>query len=246
MSPNKTLYVRDEDVSIWERAEKAAKAARQSVSTIAAAALRAYLPTIESTETATRQATPVPLYPNVLQVVSREMALDPGILADPVITDGPILEWTKFGWRLHFLRADGEQDDYMVCDRNWSTDNAITAARSYLDAIYQNTGKVGEITVNMRDDDGREWTEAFRGRWLVEPGDDNRGTDDAGACYGIALTAKGKIAVYAYHVNDKWPPALEVFGSLDEAGAAVHGLPDKLIASAAAEMGQQRIVWRDI
>lgn len=47
--PNKTLYVRDEDVSLWENAEKAAKKARQSVSSVVAAALHAYLLTPECT-----------------------------------------------------------------------------------------------------------------------------------------------------------------------------------------------------
>lgn len=253
MSPSKTLYVRDEDVSIWERAEKAAKATRQSVSTIVATALQAYLSTTETTEATTRQPTHVPRYPNVIQVVPREMALNPGIHDDFDITKGPILEWTKDGWRLRFLLADGEQDDYLFPERNWSTDKAITAAARHLDAIYQYTGRIGEIVlndivVNMWDAAGRVWIEGFRGRWLIEPADDNRGTIDAGACYGIALTVKGKIAVYAYHVNDKWPPVLEVFDSLDEAAAEVQGMPDELIASAAAEMGQRRIVWiwRDI
>lgn len=156
MSPSKTLYVRDEDVSVWEQAEHAAKSARQSVSSLVAAALRSHLSTLES----------------------------------------------------HRDRA-------------------------------------GQVTVDMRDD-MRAWTEAFAGRWLIEPGDDNRGTEDAGACYGIALTAKGRIAVYSYHVNDRWPPHLGVYDNLDQAEAETSGLPKELLAAAASEMGEQRIVWRDI
>lgn len=43
-SANKTLYIRDDDVPVWERAEEAATRSRQSVSQLVTAALRAYLP----------------------------------------------------------------------------------------------------------------------------------------------------------------------------------------------------------
>ena len=46
MSPNKTLYMRDEDTPLWERAELAAETSRQSLSQLVTAALRHYLPTI--------------------------------------------------------------------------------------------------------------------------------------------------------------------------------------------------------
>jgi hypothetical protein len=41
--PNKTLYVRDDDLGIWERAESYARASRQSVSVLVAAALDRYI-----------------------------------------------------------------------------------------------------------------------------------------------------------------------------------------------------------
>jgi len=153
VSPNKTLYIRDVDVAIWERAEKAADRARQPISQLVTGLLRNHL---EQLETA---------------------------------------------------------DD--------------------------------EITVDMRDKDGREWTEAFRGQWLIKPNDDNRFGSDAGACYGIAQTAKGKIAVYQYHVNDGWPPGLHVYDDLDEAQEEL-GLDDESIAAAASAMGQRRVIRRDI
>lgn len=155
MSPNKTLYVREEDAPLWERVEKAAQKVRQSVSTVVVAALNAYLPTIERTE------------------------------------------------------------------------------------------QVDELTVDMRDNEGREWTEGFRGRWLIEPDDDNRYGPDAGLCYGVALTAKGAIAVYCYHVNDKRPPFLADYEDLNSAQIMLE-LNDVLIAQAAAELGEKRVVWRDI
>jgi hypothetical protein len=50
MPSAKTLYVREEDVPIWERAEQAAAATRQSVSQLVAAALRRYLPSLSASE----------------------------------------------------------------------------------------------------------------------------------------------------------------------------------------------------
>jgi hypothetical protein len=44
VSPNKTLYVRDDDLSVWDRAETYAKETRQSVSALVASALDRYVP----------------------------------------------------------------------------------------------------------------------------------------------------------------------------------------------------------
>lgn len=153
MSPNKTVYIRDDDVPTWESAEQAAKQAGQPLS----------------------------------RVIVR------------------------------LLREHVEQ---------------LPAADD-------------EVIVDMRDKEGRDWEEAFRGRWLIEPEDDNRFGRDVGDCYGIALTAKGKIAVYVYHVNDRWPPVLHVYASLDEAQAGLD-LDPVAIAMAAAAMGQRRTIRRDI
>lgn len=48
MSSNKTLYIRAEDMPIWDRAEQAAATAGQSVSQLVTAALRNYLPALGS------------------------------------------------------------------------------------------------------------------------------------------------------------------------------------------------------
>ncbi len=48
MSPNKTLYVRDEDAPVWDRAERAAAAAGQSVSQLVATSLRTYLSALDA------------------------------------------------------------------------------------------------------------------------------------------------------------------------------------------------------
>jgi hypothetical protein len=48
MAPNKTLYIRDEDEPLWDRAELVAKRTRQSVSQLVTASLRSYLPMIHT------------------------------------------------------------------------------------------------------------------------------------------------------------------------------------------------------
>ena len=72
----------------------------------------------------------------------------------------------------------------------------------------------------MRDEDDRHWVKAFVGRWLVSPGDEIRSSEpgtDHGIAYGVALTQKGNIAMYAFHVNDGRPTTFEVYDSLDAA-----------------------------
>ena len=119
-------------------------------------------------------------------------------------------------------------------------------ARSVLrEQLGQLDAAEGEITIEMRDENGREWSEAFRGRWLIEPDDANRFGSDTGACYGIAQTAMGKIAVYVHHVNNGWPPALRVYNDLDESQDDLH-LDDRALAMAASAMGQHRVIHRDI
>ena len=91
----------------------------------------------------------------------------------------------------------------------------------------------------------RERKEAFLGRWLVVPDDDVRSgqsDQDAGACFGIALTAKGNVAVYSYHVNDRWPANLLVYPNLEAARDA--GFPADLADVAAGELGET--LWREI
>lgn len=50
MAPAKTLYVREEDVALWTRAEQVAKKNRQSVSTLVAIALEKYLAEVDVEE----------------------------------------------------------------------------------------------------------------------------------------------------------------------------------------------------
>jgi hypothetical protein len=153
MSPNKTLYIRDDDVPTWEAAEKSARQTAQPLSQLIVRLLRGH--------------------------VGRQVADD-------------------------------------------------------------------EITVEMTDRNGREWTEVFRGRWLIEPdADETRYGPDAGTYYGIAETAKDQIAVYSRHVYDMWTPRLNIYADLDEA-EEVEQIAKEAIAIAAAAMGMRRVIHRDI
>ena len=94
------------------------------------------------------------------------------------------------------------------------------------------------IVVERWSKDGAAYDEAFRGAWLVDPSDESRTTEDgydAGACYGVARTHKGAIAVYVHHVNDRWEPQFSVYGSLQEAMDG--GLPADIAAEAAQALG---------
>ncbi len=87
---------------------------------------------------------------------------------------------------------------------------------------------------------GVPYQEAFEGAWLVYPSDDSRADEegfDAGACYGVALTRKGRILLYMYHVNDLWPPQRYVFQSLQEAEES-QLLPANILLEAGAALGE--------
>ena len=66
---------------------------------------------------------------------------------------------------------------------------------------------------------------------------------DEAAYWGVALTARGRIAVYVAHRNDHWPPRLEDYDSLRAAGS---NLPNDIRALAARALGEHHVIWRDI
>jgi Post-segregation antitoxin CcdA len=106
-----------------------------------------------------------------------------------------------------------------------------------------------EIQVEIGDprDVGATVTASFIGRWLVEPDSDDTRTGlvdqgyDAGAYWGVALTKRGRIAVYTAHCNDGWPAELHDFDTLDEAE-----LPDDILAMAKGELGEEYVIRLDI
>jgi hypothetical protein len=90
-------------------------------------------------------------------------------------------------------------------------------------------------------------TEAFTGRWLVHPDPDESRTAepgyDAGAYWGVALTARGRIAVYVAHCNERFPGQLTDFDTLAE---ATDTLPADIHAQAAQQLGEDVVILRDI
>jgi hypothetical protein len=89
--------------------------------------------------------------------------------------------------------------------------------------------------------------EQFRGRWLVVPDPDSTRSGepgvDAGTFYGVAQTAKGRIAVTVAHCNDRFAPQLRVYDSIDDV-AEKQGLPSDIEAEARGALGIA--IWRDI
>jgi hypothetical protein len=51
------------------------------------------------------------------------------------------------------------------------------------------------------------------------------------------------VVVACLPAADRWPAHLDDYDSLDQAAAHV---PDEIIARAAAELGETRVLWRDI
>jgi hypothetical protein len=87
----------------------------------------------------------------------------------------------------------------------------------------------------------------FRGHWLLEPEvDETRANDftDAGAYWGVALTGRGRIAVYIAHCNDAWGPRLMDYDTLDDAHN--DSIPADIIARAAEALGDTTPVHREV
>jgi hypothetical protein len=118
------------------------------------------------------------------------------------------------------------------------------ALRGYIEAKEAERLGMERIELEFGSQDDQPYRKAFMGRWLVSPDNKNRFGDDAGACYGVAQTKRGQIAVYQYHVNDRWPPSLTVYGSFAEAERA--GVPKDLLAIAAEAAGDDYVEELDI
>jgi post-segregation antitoxin (ccd killing protein) len=96
------------------------------------------------------------------------------------------------------------------------------------------------------DDEGQV---GFIGRWLVHPDPaeswSTRSSSDSGAYYGVALTRRGRIAIYAVtRVDQRWAATLRDFDDLNAAEAG--GLPIDITHRASKELGKQRVTWLDI
>jgi hypothetical protein len=149
------------------------------------------------------------------------------------------------GWTLWYNVASGpgdNPDDYFIPGGPDDVLRALDSARRRLrlarDDAQAITVEIGEPAITV----------GFKGRWLIEP-DANRtrtGQErhDAGAYWGVALTRRGRIAVVTAHRNELWPAALRDYDSLNDAVEA--GLPADIAAEAAARLGGDFILWRDI
>jgi hypothetical protein len=60
----------------------------------------------------------------------------------------------------------------------------------------------------------------------------------------VALTKRGRIAVYRAHVNGEWLASLSDYDTLDDAIA--DDLPEGIIAMAKKAFGEAHVMWRDI
>lgn len=150
------------------------------------------------------------------------------------------------GWTL-WHQLGGELNDHFIPGGPNSAEWALRQSRGWLRLVNgdNETKEMAEITVEVGEP---SLTIGFTGRWLLEPDDDDTRTGedghDAGAYWGIALTKRGRIAVYTAHCNYRWPASLNDYDSLDR--AADGGVPADIIARAAGELGETRVLWRDI
>jgi len=97
-----------------------------------------------------------------------------------------------------------------------------------------------EVEVRSSDPDSESnRTVAFRGRWLLTPTyPDPRGFragNDAGACWAVALTRKGQLAIHSWHCNGMWGPDFEVYADIE--AAREDGVPDEVLAEVAGQLG---------
>ena len=119
-----------------------------------------------------------------------------------------------------------------ICQR------ALRAEISHRQPIEQAVGiivQVGSPAVDI----------GFRGRWLVEPdADKTQAGLEEGAYWGVALTKRGRIAVYRAHVNKEWPASLSDYDTLDN--AIEDDLPEGIIAMAKKALAEGHVIWRDI
>jgi hypothetical protein len=162
-----------------------------------------------------------------------------------IYQEWPVGRRWELGWVLTYELGDDSDDIFQPGD---PTDPPVEWAREVVRRAAETREReamMGEMQGISLEVGKPALTVSFTGRWLVEPEpDETRGGSDAGAYWGIALTKRGRIAVYIAHVNEMWPAALRDYDSLDQ--AADDHIPEHLIALAAAQLGEQRVLWRDI
>lgn len=109
-------------------------------------------------------------------------------------------------------------------------------------AMLRDTSGMEEITVEVGDPPVKV---GFVGRWLLEPDREKTQTGDGGLYWGVALTKRGRIAVYTAHAANVLAPFMRDYDSLDHAKRAE--VPASIIAIAAGGLAtEERVIWRDI
>jgi hypothetical protein len=228
MAPTKNLYVREDDVAVWEQAETLAKLSRQSLSQIATTALREFM------------ASPADIYVHVSDPAHPSDASSLPDAGGRPILSSPVGQRGRLGWKLR--TPDGEST-FMAGD---ALNPPVEEARGWLRARV--AGDSAEPLVDIAVEVGQPpQLVGFRGRWLVEPdADQTRSVQDKvdkAAYWGVALTARGRIAVYVAHAHQRWPARLDDYDSLLAAGS---NLPNDIREMAAFALGRDHVVWRDI
>lgn len=109
-------------------------------------------------------------------------------------------------------------------------------------ALLRETSDMQEITVEV----GHPAVKvSFVGRWLLEPHPEATLAGLGGMYFGVALTKRGRIAVFGAHAAGVLDPFLKDYDSVDEAAKA--GVPESIIAIARdALTTESSVVWRDI
>jgi hypothetical protein len=121
--------------------------------------------------------------------------------------------------------------------------NALRAEVENLAAIGEGV-TMRQITVETGEPIMRQ---RFTGQWLVEPDRDKARSENAlyrSLYWGVALTRRGRFAVYRAHRDGREPARLDDYDTLDQAKA--EHTPADIIARAATALGETRILWRDI
>jgi hypothetical protein len=142
------------------------------------------------------------------------------------------------GWILDY--EEGGIDGFFPGYRS-DVDAVLDRARALL--RHGAESRMREITVDIGDP---SLTVGFTGRWLVEPDADKSYSDNAlhrDVYWGVALTRRGRFAVYRAHRDARGPARLTDYDTLDQ---AAENTPADIIARAAAELGETRVIWRDI
>jgi len=244
VTPKKTIYVKEADMPTWERYERAVtdNQAAESVSAMVADAMTAYL-------------APYGDQGDGLYVIAPDEARD-----SVQFGAGRVALLGRFGrgeWILHLDEDEFGKDansPYEIERGDGTVGYAVTRARRHI-AMAREDKERQTATFKRLEVECDTHTEAFEGRWLVEPDEDFTGPTKSDfdnprhgwfpdAYYGVALTKRGRFAVYQARSGDRQSGRLTVYESLEDASEE---MPRSVVAAARAELTNTTpIIERDI